>query len=270
MDEEITKRFGKKVELKSRAVPIYPKSAEREMQRLVNSYMAEVIKTVRDVRYDSNDDMRRLQKLAAAAEPRLKKIAGQVETHAFREWNRCAKETLGVELKEDHYIGGIYESDVTKWLLEVMQKLSELPGAAVEAVKKVIKKMAGKSLTEMKKAVSKKLASFKRQTKGRFVAMVAALFGTLNRKQQKDAGCGKYYWLSCRDSRVRPCHRALDGHIFEWDNPPEMWRETKHGRVYTGMRCNPGEDYGCRCIAIPVFSLFGLMLPTEKGENAHE
>ena len=41
--------------------------------------------------------------------------------------------------------------------------------------------------------------------------------------------------------------------MFSYDDPPEMWYMTKHGIVYTGRRCNPGEDYGCRCVALPIF-----------------
>ena len=36
---------------------------------------------------------------------------------------------------------------------------------------------------------------------------------------------------------MRTTHRANDGHIFSWENPPA-----------TG---NPGEDFGCRCEAVP-------------------
>lgn len=28
----------------------------------------------------------------------------------------------------------------------------------------------------------------------------------------------------------------------------------KHGKVYSGRHCNPGEDYQCRCVAKPVFN----------------
>jgi hypothetical protein len=48
---------------------------------------------------------------------------------------------------------------------------------------------------------------------------------------------GHYVWRTQRDARARATHRANDGHIFSWANPPA-----------TG---NPGEDYGCRCEAVP-------------------
>jgi Phage Mu protein F like protein len=45
-----------------------------------------------------------------------------------------------------------------------------------------------------------------------------------------------YVWRTRGDGNVRPYHRKLDGHLFSWDDP-EMPK--------------PGEEFGCRCIAIP-------------------
>jgi SPP1 gp7 family putative phage head morphogenesis protein len=44
-----------------------------------------------------------------------------------------------------------------------------------------------------------------------------------------------YIWRTRGDDKVRSSHSDNNGKIFAWDNPPE-----------TG---NPGEDYGCRCVA---------------------
>jgi Phage Mu protein F like protein len=48
---------------------------------------------------------------------------------------------------------------------------------------------------------------------------------------------GQYVWRTSQDEKVRSAHRANDGHLFNWSDPPE-----------TG---HPGEDYNCRCEAIP-------------------
>jgi SPP1 gp7 family putative phage head morphogenesis protein len=85
----------------------------------------------------------------------------------------------------------------------------------------------------------------------------------LTKQQQADAGVEEYVWDSSGDSRVRPCHAALNGKTFNWNDPPEMWYETKKGRVNTGRRCHPGEDYQCRCVALPKFNLETLNLPWE-------
>lgn len=63
----------------------------------------------------------------------------------------------------------------------------------------------------------------------------------------KDIGVSKYEWSTSRDVRVRPDHRALNGQIFDWEHPPIVNKQT-------GKRANPGEDYNCRCLAVPVLS----------------
>jgi uncharacterized protein with gpF-like domain len=65
------------------------------------------------------------------------------------------------------------------------------------------------------------------------------------------------------DSRTRESHAFFNGKIYSWDAPPMGWYRTKRGIVYT-RACNPGEDYGCRCVAMPVFEYGSVMIPVEQ------
>lgn len=74
-----------------------------------------------------------------------------------------------------------------------------------------------------------------------------------------EAGVTEYVWSTSHDSRVRPTaqvaqqpgiakydnHRRLDGRVFSFTDPPVV--DTAKGR-----KANPGQDYNCRCVAIPV------------------
>ncbi len=65
-------------------------------------------------------------------------------------------------------------------------------------------------------------------------------FGTpivLPVERKDEHATDRYVWRSRHDEKVRPSHRANDGHIFSWDHPPE-----------TG---HPGQEPNCRCEAIP-------------------
>jgi SPP1 gp7 family putative phage head morphogenesis protein len=65
--------------------------------------------------------------------------------------------------------------------------------------------------------------------------------GTPIRLQTKQAATsGQYVWRTRDDDKVRPSHRANDGHVFDWSAPPA-----------TG---HPGSEYGCRCQAVPYVS----------------
>lgn len=70
---------------------------------------------------------------------------------------------------------------------------------------------------------------------------VLKLNGAITKARQENAGIVEYEWSTSLDERVRESHRALEGKIFRWDNPPP---ETGH----------PGEDFQCRCVAIPVLT----------------
>lgn len=73
-----------------------------------------------------------------------------------------------------------------------------------------------------------------------------------------EAGVVKYVWSTSHDERVRPIatatgkgrlndHRYLDGREFFFSSPPVVDKAT-------GRRANPGEDFNCRCVPIPVIN----------------
>ena len=79
--------------------------------------------------------------------------------------------------------------------------------------------------------------------------------------RQQAAGVNEYTWSTSRDERVRPMHAKLEGQRFAYDDPPETTED--------GETNNPGEDWQCRCIALPVISLLELEEPeAEEGETA--
>lgn len=75
------------------------------------------------------------------------------------------------------------------------------------------------------------------------------LYGQIQEERQTQAGIEEYTWSTAEDERVRPAHAALEGTTQRWDSPPVI--DPRDGR-----RGHPGNDYNCRCAAIP-------QLPTE-------
>jgi SPP1 gp7 family putative phage head morphogenesis protein len=63
-----------------------------------------------------------------------------------------------------------------------------------------------------------------------------------NRVRQQDVGIREYDWSTSHDKRVRASHAALDGSRQKWASPP----------LIEGRPLHPGDDYLCRCAAIPV------------------
>ncbi len=93
--------------------------------------------------------------------------------------------------------------------------------------------------------------------KARFLARqeTSLFMSKLRRERFTDAGVRRYRWSTSQDERVRPeggtkrdrgnNHRMLHGLEFSFGDPPIV-------DTNTGRRAEPGEDYGCRCTAIPL------------------
>jgi len=99
---------------------------------------------------------------------------------------------------------------------------------------------SGKNMQDITADLQKRTGVAKSRAK--FIArdQVSKFNGDLNQLRQKNVGINSYIWSTSLDERVRPSHAAKEGKKFSWDNPPN---DTGH----------PGEDYNCRCVAIPVF-----------------
>ncbi len=82
------------------------------------------------------------------------------------------------------------------------------------------------------------------QARARFIArdQTAKLNAALNRERNQALGIVEYIWRTSKDERVRDSHRSKEGKRYRWDDPPA---DTGH----------PGEDYQCRCTAVPVIDL---------------
>lgn len=84
------------------------------------------------------------------------------------------------------------------------------------------------------------------QRKAKFLARqeTSLILATFRQGRYKDAGIERYEWQTSNDQRVRDIHKQLNHKIFTWDNPPIIDEY--------GHRGNPGEAFGCRCIAVPI------------------
>lgn len=84
--------------------------------------------------------------------------------------------------------------------------------------------------------------------KAKFLARqeTALLMAKFQETRYRDIGIEKYRWSTAHDARVRHDHHDLDGKVFRFDAPPVSNKKT-------GARNNPGQDFNCRCVAIPLF-----------------
>jgi len=88
--------------------------------------------------------------------------------------------------------------------------------------------------------------------KAKFLARqeTSLLMTKFKQTRYQSAGVEYYKWGCVTGSKnhpVRPWHRALEGKVFRWDDPPIT---TQPGTPV--RRNNPGQDYNCRCFARPL------------------
>ncbi len=79
------------------------------------------------------------------------------------------------------------------------------------------------------------------ETRAKIIArdQIGKLYGQANATRQRELGIRRFTWRTSGDERVRDEHEALDGQVFEYDDPPSE-----------GL---PGEPILCRCSAEPYF-----------------
>lgn len=102
----------------------------------------------------------------------------------------------------------------------------------------------GISIRELECIIQNKLAITKQRAQLIARDQVSKYSGDLTRHNQINAGITHYRWETSRDERVRPEHRALDGKIFAWAEPPVSTK--------SGGRFHPRQGINCRCDAIPI------------------
>jgi SPP1 gp7 family putative phage head morphogenesis protein len=108
--------------------------------------------------------------------------------------------------------------------------------------------VSGARIDRLGKIVEAQLGVAKRKIHTVAEHGIAEVISDFREERYKDLGVGRYVWVTQHDERVRDDHRALEGKVFSWDEPPVTDRAT-------GARNHPGQDYNCRCTARPILRM---------------
>lgn len=185
---------------------------------------------------------------------RLENLAHLTRKLTVKEWKNAISATLGINILEDYYMGGEYDELLREWIEKNIGLIVTMPQDTLERMHDIVydSYLEGRPIKDLTKSLQKEYGL----TKGhaRLIArdQTAKLNGQIQQKQQRDAGVEEYTWSTSGDERVRESHRELNGKRFRWDDPPTN---------SDGRTCHPGEDYQCRCVALPVFEWDKLTLP---------
>lgn len=291
--DKLKRKFGDHDVLYGKANPRFPEGGEREYKRFMNAFMKD-IKTILEeelpklkeeyrkewelqegFKADGLPDLDRFLdrffgNIIGRIEEKLimfdffrghlKKIGNLTKKQEIREWKRMVQKTLGVNLSEDYYSGEFFDALMDEWVNENVDLIKTIPQNMLGRMKDIVREgyVNGTNTTDITRQIQEAYGVEKRHA--RFIALdqMSKLNARITQKEHEDAGVVSYEWSDSGDRRVRESHRRLNGQVFEYRNPPV----TDYGR-----RCNPGEDFGCRCVAIPVFSFERMSLPIEDEEQ---
>lgn len=288
LQKQVESKFKGKQTLQSRVKPIYPEGAERELQRISWAYLRLVNEVVRKYmpairkaaaaerennrrQDDSGDLMQAIQKAfqsmgeelerktsSFGLRKKLEDLANLTRKLSIQEWKRTVHETLGLDIMDDYYLGEFYRQALQEWIDQNVSLIKSIPQEALSEMHSIVSQgfKTGATLTSIEKEIRNTYHVKRSSAKLLARDQIAKLNGQLTKQQQTDAGVNEYIWSTSGDSRVRETHKKLDGKKFRWDDPPVVTPPGKPVR-----RCHPGEDYQCRCVALPVFDISTVDVP---------
>lgn len=176
----------------------------------------------------------------AAAYPvdgeRLRATAAQVDLFTTREQSRVIPTAPAVDVFSTRGLLDLY----TSWAGENAGLITSIGDEYFDQIRDVIVDAVrtGKTTREIAGLLRERYDVAR--SRARFIArdQIAKLNGQITQQRQTALGVTRYKWSTSLDERVRPTHRVLEGKIFSWSKPPSVG--------------HPGQDYQCRCVAIPV------------------
>lgn len=187
---------------------------------------------------------------------KLKELSELTTKLSIRQWKRVVSETLGLDIFDDYYSGQFYQEMLDYWVSQNVGLIKTIPQNTLGEMREIVYEgyRNGRTTTAILKEIQRTYSVNKKHARLIARDQMAKLNADLTKRQQTDAGVEEYKWSDSRDGRVRPRHKHLNGKTFRWDDPPVV--DTK-----TGRRAHPGEDYQCRCVALPVFNISTLNIP---------
>lgn len=291
---QLKKKFGRKHKLESKVEIHYKDNLEREYQRTVNAYLKllkdtltkylpDIKTTLLEANSDSQEGIRKdannlpssIRKIFKQMNvelsdkterfllrSQLERLANLTRKLTIREWKRVVSKTLGIDLTDDKYLGEYYKEATKEWTKTNVDLIKSIPKDSLGNMQDIV--LGGVQSGKTVKSIMQDIQHIYgvSRNKARFLArdQMSKLNADIAQFQQTDAGVEEYIWSSSGDGRVRDRHKELDGKKFKWSDPPIV-------DVRTGRRAHPGQDYQCRCVALPVFDIDTLDLPMSGQEK---
>lgn len=251
--------------------PLFPSAAERAYVKLLTEWAAgleaDTIPAVmqalhpalaeieaRSIRTDVADWTRALtiamQRAGAIPEPaqmELDKTGAAVAKWNAAQIRRMTRAVFGVSVLAAE---PDLRANLDAWRIENVNLITRLKADTFSRIAEAARQGVeeGRPAVDIKRQLVKEFQITSRHAELIARDQVGKLNGQLTMKRQQNLGIDRYRWHTAGDNRVRSTHRAHEGQVYSWAEPP----------AGTG---HPGQDYQCRCFAeaiIPEFDDAGI------------
>lgn len=187
-----------------------------------------------------------------AAREIARRIAERTSSFNAHQMNQQFKSVIGVDpFRNERWL----EQEMKSFVSQNVDLITSIPEEYFGRIEKTVFKAAraGTLSRDLEKEILPYLREEfdgdldKAENRAALIArdQVAKFNGQLTGLRQQEVGVTQYTWQTAEDDRVRPMHADLDQTVQSWDDPPVT--------NSSGDTNNPGEDYNCRCVAIPIF-----------------
>lgn len=257
--------------------PAFPAGAETRYRRALVAYVRAIRDAVRQYVLPVLDqdgdgvanlvptgDLNRAWARVATATVGPEHAAKQAARRMIAETNQKNLEGLNAAYKTAigvapfTYTGGFRRSDAPTSVDEILSTrlrdnvalITSIAPTALTQVQEVIGEgfRSGLRVEDLAKRIEERFGVA--ESRATLIArdQVGKLQGQLTEARNREIGATSYVWQVSGapdgDERVRDMHRELQGQTFRYDDPPVTNPQ--------GDRNNPGEDFQCRCNALPV------------------
>lgn len=238
----------------------YPWSVEMQVKDLVSSMLLENGKRLKEAallgyQADGLEDVNETDIfIPSDLTEKSEKIFRDVESFSSRKLDEFAEKTVGRTLGYIPNQAKIREDFVNNFVANCKSAAENQKKDIANAV------YAHRMFPDGKKgSLSKEINDInKKYTKGKANFIARNETGNLNaaiqHSQIEGAGFEMYTWMCMPDGVTRDTHKALNGMVCRWDKPDvysDDGGKTWHKRTGSMFIGEPGQDFNCRCTAVP-------------------
>ena len=219
--------------------------------------------------HDNMDDLTRSEyRNDTELQPIAKRVAYEVETFQQRCFENFTETVIGAR-----YIPPVVAPTLTDtWEKNFMTLCQSTNDEMKKKISAIVSDavMNGNNIADTRKQIQNAVSTFSK-SKASLIARTetAKLNMAISKAQMEEAGVEYYEWACMLDERTRRTHAAMDGKICIWSDPTKVYDLKTHkvkDRNKTAVHLHPGDDYNCRCIALPWDPLIEEELNQKKGK----